>query len=58
LCAKKQREPNEINKEYQAEYDEISAQKLCAGKMSMELPDMQGGRALDAASIYNQMRTG
>jgi len=40
--AKKQRQPIEMNKENQyrknganQEYDEISAQKLCAGTMSM-----------------------
>jgi hypothetical protein len=32
--AKKQRQPNEMNKEYQTGCDEISAQKLCAGMMS------------------------
>ena len=34
--AKKQRQPNEMNKEnhFTTVYDEISAQKLCAGMMS------------------------
>ena len=35
MRVKKQRQPNEMNKEYQEGNDEISAQKLCAGMMSI-----------------------
>ena len=41
-----QRQPNEMNTENPTTDDnEISAQKLCAGMMSLVNLDMQGGRA-------------
>lgn len=66
--AKKQRQPNEMNKEnhFTTVYDEISAQKLCAGMMSKgarhagregfytAVPSLQGTHRLYGAANASQ----